>query len=378
MAERSVALVIHEPGACPLLRSGDRWVFSSGEILKSSTGKLCGNGLCSVFPKLRDILKSLPPSGALPDDYLLCDSPGCDAAFMMEFLAAAAPAAGVTVAKDAVFTRRLERGAQAATAILRKHGPFLTRLPQEVAGDLVNACQMVQYEDGQIILMQGVVGDHLYIVAEGTVEVAKRGDKNNDETVLVTLDPGNCFGEMSILTGEITSAEVRSRGQSKVLCLHKDRLEGLLLRRPVLSREFSKLLAERLKATNTSLQLELNRGIIGKLSMISLVDLVQTLQQSRRTGTLVLNYYGQQARLGFKNGTLFTAVAGEQKGDEAFYKVVCWPDGDFCFEQTEPELKDDEKVETDSMGLLMEGMRRMDEAKSAQAKQVDGQAQPTS
>src|SRR6185436_14003194 len=131
------------------------------------------------------------------------------------------------------------------------------------------------------------------------------------------------------------------------------KLEALLLRRPVLSREFSKLLAERLKATNTSLQTELNRGIIGKLSMISLVDLVQSLGQSRRTGTLVLNHFGQQARLGFRNGAIVAGRCGETCGEEVFYTVVCWPDGDFCFEQAEPSTDPADKIETDMMGLMM-------------------------
>jgi CRP/FNR family transcriptional regulator, cyclic AMP receptor protein len=213
-------------------------------------------------------------------------------------------------------------------------------------------------------VMQGVVGEHLHVVAEGNVEVAKRGE-NNDETVLVTLGRGDCFGEMSILTGEITSAEVRAKGPTAVLMLHREQLEGMLLKRPVLSREFSKLLAERLKATNQSLQSELSRGILGKLSMISLVDLVQTLNQSRRTGTLVLTYFGQQARLGFRNGQMSTAICGEFLGEEAFFTVVCWPDGDFCFEQAEPAADAPGKVKTDIMGLMMEGMRRMDEARIA-------------
>jgi hypothetical protein len=169
---------------------------------------------------------------------------------------------------------------------------------------------------------------------------------------------------MSILTGELTSAEVRSKSSSIVLSLRRDKLEALLLKRPTLSREFSKLLADRLKATNVSLESELNRGILGKLSMISLVDLVQTLHQSRRTGTLVLNYSGEKATIGFLNGTLLTATSGETLGDEAFYRMVCWPDGDFCFEQAEPKPSDPGRVATDMMGLMMEGMRRMDEMKA--------------
>jgi len=359
MGERTVALVVHQPGNCQLLKAGDRWLVTGREIAKAGAGKLCGSALCSVFPKLQDILKALPPDGALPDDYLLCDTPGCDAAFRMEYVQA-----HVAPVTEVGFTRRLERGAEAATAVLKKAGPFLSRLPKDVAADLIGACQTVRYADGQIILMQGVIGQRLYIVAEGTVEVAKRGE-GKDETVLVTLGRGDCFGEMSILTGEVTSAEVRSRGKSAILSVGREALETLLLKRPVLSREFSKLLAERLKATNASLQSELSRGIIGKLSMISLVDLVQTLNQSRRTGTLVLNRFGEQARIGFRNGALCTASAGALLSDEAFFSVMRWQEGDFCFEQVEPAADDPGKVHGDTMGLLMEGLRRMDETQPA-------------
>ncbi|MCY3023733.1 MAG: DUF4388 domain-containing protein [Planctomycetota bacterium] len=368
MAERTVALIVHQPGACGLLKTGDRWLVSGREVRADHGARLCGGGLCSVFPKLQDILKALPPGGALPDDCLLCDTAACDAVFRMEFVTEAAR----PEAEEGGFTRRLERGTAAATEVLKKAGPFLSRLPKDVAADLIGSCQTKRYLGGEIVLMQGVVGQHLFIVADGTVEVAKRGE-GKDETVLVTLSRGDCFGEMSILTGEMTSAEVRSRGKSSILSVHKDELEALLLKRPVLSREFSKLLAERLKATNASLQSELSRGIIGKLSMISLVDLVQTLSQSRRTGALVLNYYGEQGRLGFRNGTLTAAKTAEALGDEAFFKMLTWPDADFCFEPTPPAEGDPGTVQSDTMGLLMEGLRRMDEAA---ARKAAGGAEP--
>lgn len=355
--DRTITLIVSQAGSCPLLKPGDRWNITGREIEKAATIKLCGAGLCSIYPKLEALLKSLPPSATLPDDYLLCDAVGCDAAFRMEF--AAAPGLEPAAAAQGS-TRRLERGAMAATTVLKKAGPFLSRLPKELAADLVGICTSVQFQNGQIILMQGVTGEHLYIVAEGLVEVTRIKD-DNEVTVLVTLGKGECFGEMSILTGELTAAEVRSSGTSTILTLHHEKLESLLLKSPVLSREFSKLLADRLKASNVSLESELNRGILGKLSMISLVDLVQTLHQSRRTGTLVLNYAGEQTRIGFRNGVLSSAVAGEIMGDEAFYKAVCWPDGDFCFEQTEPNTDEPGKVQRDTMGLMMEGMRRLDE-----------------
>jgi len=368
MADRPVLLIVQQVSKCPLMKTGDRWMVIDREVTKPGAGKICGTGLCSVYPKLIGILNGLPPGAALPDDYLLCDGADCDAAFRMEYSTADVVAAVSSPIADTTppsSTRRLERPTPGATGVKvggKSVGPFLSRLPKELAAELVTSCRAVRYENHQVILMQGITGEHLYIVADGKVDVV-RFSTEREETVLVTLGPGECFGEMSILTGELTSAEVRSNGDSTVFSLHRDKLEALLLRRPALSREFSKLLADRLNATNVSLESELSRGILGKLSMISLVDLVQTLHQSRRTGTLVLNYAGEKAHLGFKNGTMLTAVAGQTLAEEAFYRMVCWPDGDFCFEQTEPTVNDAGRVNSDMMGLMMEAMRRMDEMK---------------
>lgn len=358
MAERVVALVVQQAGNCKLLKAGDRWLVAGREISKVGEARLCGGGICSLLPKLQNILSRLPPALSLPDDYMSCGVPGCDAAFRMEF----AQPQGQPVDKG--LTQKMAPAAEAATAAPKKKGaPFLSRLPREVATELITACTTTRYEDGQIILMQGVAGQHLYIVAEGGVQVTKRGEFN-DQTVLATLGRGDCFGEMSILTGEVTSADVRSQGKAAILSVQKDALEAMLVKRPLLSREFSKLLAERLKASNVSLQSGPTRGIIGRLSMISLPDLVQALHQSRRTGTLVVNCLGTQGRLGFRNGFLCTAKTGSDLGNEAFYTMVKWPEGDFCFEQTEPKATDPGKVISDTVGLLMEAARRLDDAKA--------------
>jgi uncharacterized repeat protein (TIGR04076 family) len=378
MIDRPIALTVHQAGACPLLKPGDRWIFDSLEIGKSGGARLCAHAVCSVYPKLRDLIAVLPSNSTLPDDYLLCDAPGCDAAFRMELttagalqaLPASVDASGVPTvipASSPSNTRRMDRAPAVGTKSLKKAGPFLSRLPKELAAELVLTCSTRRFEDGQIIVMQGVVNESLFLVAEGHVEVVKISD-SQEETVLVTLSEGDCFGEMSVLTGELTSAEVRSRGPAAVLHVHKDVLEGLLMKRPLLSREFSKLLADRLKATNLSLENELSRGVIGKLSMISLLDLIQTLAQSRQTGTLVLNRFGDQARLGFRAGQMVTAILGEVRGEDAFYKSACWPDGDFCFEKTEPPSDESQRVVADNMSLMMEAMRRMDEARSADSK----------
>jgi uncharacterized repeat protein (TIGR04076 family) len=367
MTDRSVALITHQAGGCPVVKAGDRWTISGREA-RCDSGRLCAAGLASVYPKLAALLNTLPPESDLPDDCLLCDESGCDTAFRMEHVQrkTSLPAADLPATHAPRTTRRLERSDAHEPPTARKQGPFLTRLSRELAAELVAACQSKNYADGQIILMQGAVGEHLFIVSEGHVDVARWGGAG-DETVLVTLGTGDCFGEMSLLTGEATSAEVRSKGPSVVLSLHKEPFEALLEKQPGLAREFSKLLADRLKATNVSLESELRRGVQGRLSMISLVDLVQTLHQSRQTGTLVLNYAGRQCRLGFRAGALCAGQSGDLLGEEAFYNTACWPDGDFCFEQqSAPDDTGPGRIKLDLMGLMMEGMRRIDEQKANQ------------
>jgi CRP-like cAMP-binding protein len=253
----------------------------------------------------------------------------------------------------------MERGARQATQIMKAAGPFLSRLPPRVAEELVGAASIRRFGPGETILEQGRKGEHLYIVGEGEVEVVRLSPDDKTEVALVTLGMGECFGEMSLLTGEATSATVRSRGHSTVLLLSSDRLEELLARYPALGRAFSKLLADRLKATNVSLESELDRGIIGRLSLINLIDLVQTLSTARRTGTLTITHRGMRAELAFREGRLISARVGDEKGEEAFYGLLAWLDGDFCFEQG--EVAEEGEIRSDTMGLLMEGLRRLDD-----------------
>ena len=362
MPERTVLLIVVRTGACPLLKAGDQWLIREREVIRTGQARLCAAGLSSIYYKLKNILKELPPGAPLPDDSLLCDSPECGAAFRMQWAPdeqanVENPGAGAKTS-----ARRREHGAREATAILRRQGPFLARLSQELAEELINICTAKHYADTQVILQQGVLNEYLYLLKEGLVDVIRRG-KEAEETILVTLGPGECFGEMSLLTGELTSAEVRAHGPADILRVPKITLEGLLLKRPALSHEFSKLLAARLKASNASLESELSRGVLGRLSMLSLLDLVQTLQQTRRTGLLVLTHQDKRAQLGFRDGAICTAVAGQVVGDEAFYQLARWPDGEFCFEQFQPGENEAEKVHTDTMGLMMEALRRIDESK---------------
>ena len=75
------------------------------------------------------------------------------------------------------------------------------------------------YQDGEIIVRQGELGDCMYVIQEGQVEVIQRqGDK---EFCLAVLESGDFFGEMALLEKEVRPATVRAVGSVYVLSLER-------------------------------------------------------------------------------------------------------------------------------------------------------------
>ena len=75
------------------------------------------------------------------------------------------------------------------------------------------------YQDGEVIFRQGDVGDSMYVVQEGQVEVFVESD--GKEVRLRVLGEGEPVGEMAIFARELRSATVRALGRVRVLTLDK-------------------------------------------------------------------------------------------------------------------------------------------------------------
>jgi CheY-like chemotaxis protein len=101
-------------------------------------------------------------------------------------------------------------------------------------------------------------------------------------------------------------------------------------------------------------------GIKGKLTEISLIDWMQTLEQGRKTCALTLRRESEECTIYFNEGQVNHAVSGELKGDPAVFKVLAWMEGDWevDFQKSSPERT----TTMSTQGLMMEGLRIMDEA----------------
>jgi CRP-like cAMP-binding protein len=75
------------------------------------------------------------------------------------------------------------------------------------------------YADGEYIVRQGEVGDCMYVIQSGEVEVIKR--MGQEEFCLAVLGAGDFFGEMALFEREVRSASVRAINEVWVLTLER-------------------------------------------------------------------------------------------------------------------------------------------------------------
>ncbi len=103
------------------------------------------------------------------------------------------------------------------------------------------------------------------------------------------------------------------------------------------------------------------RGVSGSLSEISIPDILQILSNARRTGLLSITSSKGTGEIYLDSGRVVDAIFGGLRGEEAFYQIVGWDDGTFNLDPDVLMLGATINRSTD--GLIMEGLRRLDESK---------------
>jgi small-conductance mechanosensitive channel/CRP-like cAMP-binding protein len=110
--------------------------------------------------------------------------------------------------------------------------------------ELSKNTKSLHFNPGQQIIQQGDNADSMYIIAEGCLEVTSHNEKG-DRITLAHLWPGDCVGEMSLLTGEPRSANVFAILNTHLIEITKEEMAPILAKNPLLVERISNLLAER-------------------------------------------------------------------------------------------------------------------------------------
>jgi len=129
--------------------------------------------------------------------------------------------------------------------------------------------KLVHFRAGDQVIRMGERAQSMYIVSEGHLEVGIPG-KEGKELIVESLWPGDCLGEMSLLTGEPRSANVYGKSSGALLEITKDDLAPFLEAAPQLIEKISQVFTERKSKNEKAVSTEDDpESILNRVSLLA-------------------------------------------------------------------------------------------------------------
>ncbi len=106
------------------------------------------------------------------------------------------------------------------------------------------------YKKGSTLFVEGMPGEILYIVTEGSVEISKKTKEG--DVVIAVLHPGEIVGEMSLIDAGPRTATGKTSADSKLIVVTKKSFNEMLDSDPKIA---AKILMALLKVINKRLRI---------------------------------------------------------------------------------------------------------------------------
>lgn len=129
-------------------------------------------------------------------------------------------------------------------------GRLVPRLWEEVI-DMKQGALGKTYRDGEVIMNQGEVGQCMYVVQSGEVEVLTL--REGREVPLRVLGEGEIIGEMSLFDRDVRSATVRARGEARLLTVDRGTFLSRVQEDPTLAFQVVRTLTRRVRELSEEL-----------------------------------------------------------------------------------------------------------------------------
>ncbi len=100
------------------------------------------------------------------------------------------------------------------------------------------------FAEGQRVIREGMTGSGFYVILEGEANVVISGQER------ARLTRGDFFGEISILTDELPTADVTATTMLRCLTIPDNELKAFMLRQPNVMYRMLQVEARRLRAAN--------------------------------------------------------------------------------------------------------------------------------
>jgi small-conductance mechanosensitive channel len=148
------------------------------------------------------------------------------------------------VTKDEAHAETVRQRELQRRLIMLRQVDLLAPLSDEEKNFVAERLQYAPFARGDVITKQGSIAHWLYIIAFGEAEV-RFEQPGRAPRVLGTVRAGQFFGEMGLLAGESRNATVVAKTDVECYRLDRASFQALLLARPELANEVSKVVATR-------------------------------------------------------------------------------------------------------------------------------------
>lgn len=142
-----------------------------------------------------------------------------------------------------------------------------TIIPQEsvqLKTEIKSGITHLHFVTGDIIFHKGDVGDFLYVIVEGEVEVIERRQEKDE--VIATLGKGEFFGEMALLNQKKRNATVRCKSDCELIAIRRADFNILVTNFGDLHNQFKKTETKRLRENREKISPSGNIEYIGDLT----------------------------------------------------------------------------------------------------------------
>jgi CRP-like cAMP-binding protein len=132
--------------------------------------------------------------------------------------------------------------------------PLFRSLKPEQRRELIELAALEVHESGSFIIQEGDDGNHLFVIKSGSVEVYT---SLKDERIdLAKLGPGEIFGEISILTGSPTTANVVAKTRTELVKFSRGEVVQVAEKHPQVAHLLSETKEHRVHETVQRIQTE--------------------------------------------------------------------------------------------------------------------------
>jgi CRP-like cAMP-binding protein len=240
-----------------------------------------------------------------------------------------------------------------------KNMPLFSSVDEKDLVGVADHLSQVSFEKDSVIIKEGDMGDGFYLIEKGVVNVLANLPDEKDEVVLSSLNQGDYFGEMSLITGAPRSATIIAETDVELLKLMKKDFDKYILDNSSITMALTHKLSERLIASNKALRQreKYYKDKIspkGNINDVEVIKLLKYCEDNSLSGDLILRNNTQLAVLTFDKGQVANIAFDDKDEDEAMDEIITWENGEFIIEpvifnvnENEEKIGDDDESPTE-------------------------------